>query len=108
MFHQIAVHSTRKRLMNASYTHRFALLALTASAALLVTQSQADPLPGRDLTKFSQLPMLHTPLPGPNGTVQFYNGHDELSTAYGFVNAASPVITSYDGRFMADDFADNL
>jgi hypothetical protein len=52
--------------------------------------------------------MLNTPIADPNGTVTTYSGHDELSTAYGFVNSASNTITQYDGRFMADDFADNF
>jgi hypothetical protein len=94
--------------MNASFTHRFALLSLVASATLFVTQAHADPLPGENRLKFDQQPMLNTPVVGPNGTVQIYHGHDELSTAYGFANAVSPTITQYDGRFMADDFADNL
>ena len=38
---------------------------------------------------------------------QIYFGHDELSTAYGVGNAASPP-TNYRGTFMADDFADKF
>jgi hypothetical protein len=70
--------------------------------------AQADPLPGRDLLKFSQKPMINTTVVDPNGTPGTYFGHDELSTAYGFPNAANNVIPFYQGRFIADDFADNL
>ncbi len=52
--------------------------------------------------KFDQEPMINTAVGG-----QTVYGHDELSTAYGVGNAAMPPL-NYDGRFMADDFADNL
>ena len=52
--------------------------------------------------------MNMTPVADANGIQQQYYGHDELSTAYGFVDPATNVIPSYDGRFMADDFADKL
>ncbi len=51
--------------------------------------------------------MINTTIIDPNGTPGIYGGHDELSTAYGFGSAAQPP-TDYSGRFMADDFADNL
>jgi len=66
----------------------------------------ADPLPC-EVLKFSQLPMINTPIPSDNGVTQFYNGHDELSTAYSNTNAAGQVI-GYQGTFMADDFADRF
>ncbi|MDZ4656825.1 MAG: PEP-CTERM sorting domain-containing protein [Bythopirellula sp.] len=78
------------------------------SVALLTTvvsQANADPLPLRDQLKFSQEPMLNTTIPGPNGTVGIYHGHDELSTLY----SSSPpgtAFTQYSGTAMADDFAD--
>lgn len=87
------------------------LFAFISYAGLLATGAMADPLPGRDLLKFSQKPMVNTPIVSidPNGTAQttVYGGHDELSTAYGFSNAGTPP-QGYQGRFMADDFADNL
>src|SRR5262249_48679393 len=51
--------------------------------------------------------MVATPIFGPNGTVQIYQGHDELSTIYGTANAAGPP-QDYQGKFMADDFADKF
>lgn len=94
--------------MNASFTRLFTVLSLVASSALIATQSQADPLPGRDLLKFSQKPMLNTTVLNPDGTPGTYQGHDELSTAYGFMTPPPSQIPVYQGRFMADDFADNL
>ena len=78
-----------------------ASLAITAAAV-------ADPLPGRDMTKFSQKPMLGTTVLDAQGVPQDLHGHDELSTAYGFTTNAAIPPTSYDGVFMADDFADNF
>jgi hypothetical protein len=77
----------------------FAAMLLTGS--LFTSQSYADPLPGQIL-KFNQNPMIATPVAG-----QIYFGHDELSTAYGVTNTAGPP-TSYQGTFMADDFADKF
>jgi hypothetical protein len=77
------------------------------ASAVLVTQSQADPLPGRDLLKFQQKPMIATPIINSQGQVQTFLGHDELSTAYGFGGATGPPL-DYQGRFMADDFSDKL
>jgi hypothetical protein len=48
-----------------------------------------------------------TQITNTTGTVNTYQGHDELSTAYGLGNAATPP-TDYQGTFMADDFSDNL
>ena len=84
-----------------------ALVAAALAVNLLAGVAFADPLPGRDVPKFSQKPMVATPIVDINGTVTTYGGHDELSTAYGFSNAASPP-QDYSGRFMADDFADRL
>ena len=84
-------------------------LALFAVTALPATVAQADPLPGRDLLKFSQQPMIGTQVLDDNGVLTTYEGHDELSTAYGFAGLPpNNQITQYEGRFMADDFADNL
>ncbi len=94
--------------MNFSTTRMTVWLALVAASTILATQSQGDPLPGRDLLKFDQQPMDKTPIVDSTGvTIGIYGGHDELSTAYGFVNP-NGVITDYNGPFMADDFADNL
>ena len=65
-------------------------------------QPQADPLPGRNVLKFDQEPMVATAVQG-----QIYFGHDELSTAYGVSNTAGPPL-NYQGTFMADDFSDNF
>lgn len=82
----------------------FVMLAL----AIFVTPILADPLPGRDVLKFSQRPMDQVVMP--DG--QVYWGHDELSTIYGShvdnkYGTASSASGSSPGAFMADDFADN-
>ena len=64
----------------------------------------ADPLPGRDLLKFSQRPMINLQIPDESGTVAQYYGHDELSTAVWYPDT----IEAYNGVFMADDFADEF
>ena len=69
----------------------------------------ADPYPDQ-VPKFSQLPMIATPIPTqvePGGPVTdvIYYGHDELSTAWDMDPDGQWV---YDGRFMADDFADTV
>jgi hypothetical protein len=94
--------------MRSLITRFTAWLAVVAAGTILVTTSQADPLPGRDLLKFSQKPMIQNNFLNNNGTVQSYYGHDELSTAYGFVNPQTNSIPQYQGRFRADDFADKL
>ncbi|WP_428305151.1 PEP-CTERM sorting domain-containing protein [Lacipirellula sp.] len=84
--------------------------ALTLAFTLVqsLPQAAADPLPGRDLLKFTQKPMINTLIPDVNGTVNTYMGHDELSTAYGFTQQPGQIPSVYQGKFMADDFADNL
>jgi hypothetical protein len=77
------------------------MLAVVGGGVLAGT-TRADPLPGEDTLKFSQRPMIATSL-GP-GAVYF--GHDELSTMYG--TAPTPTAPPYQGRFMADDFADKF
>lgn len=81
--------------------------AFMALAVVLITSAPvlADPLLGRDQLKFSQEPMVNTTIPGPNGTVGIYHGHDELSTLYSSAPVGSP-FTDYSGIAMADDFAD--
>jgi hypothetical protein len=91
--------------MNTNRTRFLALLAIVAAASF-ASQAQADPLPGRDRLKFSQLPMDGTPITSPNGTVSKFYGHDELSTAYSFTVGGGT--TPYRGAFMADDFADKF
>jgi hypothetical protein len=82
-------------------------LAVVIIAILTLTsQSLADPIVGRDILKFSQVPMDGTTIVNPNGTTQRFWGHDELSTAYSTVGATGP--TPYRGTFMADDFADKF
>lgn len=68
----------------------------------------ADPIPGRNILKFSQQPMLATPIPGSDGITTTYPGHDEPSTAYSVSDPASGNIIGYQGVFMADDFADRF
>lgn len=93
--------------MNAFLSRTLAILAIASTTIATLGPAAADPLPGRDLLKFSQLPMINTVMPNVNGTVDTYFGHDELSTAYGFPTTAGAP-TQYEGRFMADDFADTL
>ena len=94
--------------MNASLSRVIAAMSLLV-ATVLTTSVLADPLPGRDLLKFSQEPMVATQIPHLDGTVHVYQGHDELSTAYGFPQGPPPTLPAfYQGRFMADDFADNF
>jgi hypothetical protein len=64
----------------------------------LVDRVPADPLPG-EILKFQQLPMVRTPIGGVD-----YFGHDELSTAVRDPSGNN----FYQGRFMADDFADKF
>src|SRR4051812_8647903 len=94
--------------MNKPIKHFLTLLACIGFAAIFAAAAQADPLPGRNVLKFDQQPMNLRPITNSQGISQTYQGHDELSTAYGFVNAAVGAITEYDGRFMADDFADKF
>ena len=93
--------------MNATLTRLGVALTLLFGSLATLDRAAADPLPGRDLLKFTQKPMIATPIPDNNGTVTTYMGHDELSTAYGFAQPGT-VPQVYQGRFMADDFADNL
>jgi hypothetical protein len=85
---------------------RFSISFTAALAgALGAATLQADPLPG-EVLKFSQRPMDDTKIPTPNGTVESFWGHDELSTAYSVFGAGGPA--PYRGTFMADDFADKF
>src|SRR5688572_19995137 len=83
-----------------------ACLAIAVLCAFFTASASADPIVGRDVVKFSQKPMDGTAITSPNGTVQRFWGHDELSTAYSTVGATGP--TPYRGTFMADDFADKF
>ncbi|HEV8290377.1 MAG TPA: hypothetical protein VGP94_00570, partial [Tepidisphaeraceae bacterium] len=86
-------------------THRVTyILASAAVCALISSATRADPLPG-EILKFQQKPMVATTL-GPVGSGPTYFGHDELSTAYGIL--PEPTAPPYQGRFMADDFADKF
>ena len=82
------------------------LLLAMAVFALPWSPALGDPLPGRDVLKFTQKPMIATPIgqPTPGTTDNIYYGHDELSTAL-----AQPGIEGqYQGIAMADDFADEF
>jgi len=87
--------------MNISLKRLSALTAIVVVSSIFATRSSADPLPGQVL-KFDQEPMVATPVAG-----HIFFGHDELSTAYGVGNTANPPL-NYQGRFMADDFADKF
>jgi hypothetical protein len=89
--------------MNALKHKSTLLLAIATAISFTAATAMADPLPGRDLLKFSQKPMDQTQIFG-----QVYFGHDELSTAYAPSIVPAPPITQYRGTFMADDFADTL
>src|SRR5215510_11411006 len=91
--------------MNAIQKQILSTIASVISLVLLVSAVAADPLPTRDIVKFSQRPMNGTLIPT-EGTVQRYWGHDELSTAYSALTDAGR--TPYQGTFMADDFADKF
>jgi hypothetical protein len=83
------------------FTQRMLVVSTIVAAMVgLINSAYSHPLPGRDLLKFSQLPMDTTPILG-----TIYHGHDELSTAYAPIGL---VPTSYRGDFMADDFSDTL
>lgn len=84
------------------------LATLFLAACLLLPASLAfgDPLPGRDVLKFSQRPMNGTPIVNATGGTTPYWGHDELSTAYSV--GATTQQRIYQGVFMADDFADKF
>jgi hypothetical protein len=91
---------------NAALRRALATLILAASSLLPASLAFGDPLPGRDVLKFSQRPMDGTPIVNDAGSTTLYWGHDELSTAYGAGAATQPRI--YQGVFMADDFADKF
>jgi hypothetical protein len=92
--------------MTAIQKRLLLMVALMAAVGAIASSVLADPLPGRDILKFSQQPMDNTPIVNPNGVTQRFWGHDELSTAYSTVGATGP--TPYRGVFMADDFADKF
>lgn len=92
--------------MNLAQKPRLLTLALLTLSLFFASTASADPLAGRDILKFSQRPMDGTQIVAPDGTVQRFWGHDEMSTAYSTVGAAGP--TPYRGVFMADDFADKF
>jgi len=94
--------------MNATLNRLGVALTLLFGSLATLDRAAADPLPGRDLLKFTQKPMIQTTIPDNNGTVGIYEGHDELSTAYGFSQQPGAIPPVYQGKFMADDFADNL
>jgi hypothetical protein len=81
--------------------HRNFLLALAAlTASLLAAPAWGDPLPG-EILKFQQRPQNIT-------TAGLgFPGHDEISTAFGIRDTTGQLI-GWQGRFMADDFADKF
>ncbi len=65
----------------------------------------ADPLPG-EVIKFQQLPINNLTIPDVVPTPPVYQGHDNVSVAYQYINSQG--LISYQGGFMADDFADKV
>ena len=106
----VSIHTYLKGKSLMIYYRKFTALSLLLTTAVVVTLlavgASADPLPGRDILKFSQQPMDGLTLTNPDGTASVYWGHDELSTAYGSIGPVGVPI--YQGRFMADDFADRF
>jgi hypothetical protein len=102
-------HDSENLVMSTSHRPKKQHLVVIAvlMTALWTSRTEADPLPGRDRLKFEQRPMIATTVPNANGTPGVYFGHDELSTGYRFPNAINPTPT-YQGQYMADDFADKL
>ncbi|MEX2092755.1 MAG: hypothetical protein WD971_08770, partial [Pirellulales bacterium] len=86
------------------------VLAAVVVAVCLPFAAVADPIDGRDILKFRQLPMLNTAIADPTNPneIPIYHGHDELSTAWGFPTTAGNEPLVYQGRFKADDFADHF
>jgi len=76
-----------------------------ATIAAFCMPSLADPAPGQEL-KFQQLPMIDVPIPVPGANDIHYYGHDELSSAWSFPPDLGQ--DGYRGKFMADDFADEV
>jgi hypothetical protein len=91
--------------MNIKLNRWLAVLAFISITSVHWQKAFGDPLPGQIL-KFAQEPMIATSIAS-GGQIGVYYGHDEFSTAYGVGNAAQPPM-NYEGRFMADDFADNF
>jgi hypothetical protein len=82
-----------------------ATLFLLATPFVAYETASADPLPG-EILKFQQLPLNNRAVPGYPPTAAIgapYYGHDELSTAVR-TNENIP----WQGKFMADDFADKF
>jgi hypothetical protein len=79
------------------------ILAPCALMAIAIVATAAPSLASQIL-KFSQSPMLDTPLVDDVGFPKHYHGHDELSTAWLTQGHGEPA--QYRGQLMADDFAD--
>ncbi len=90
------------RFMNHS---RFGCLMVAVVVVAGASLAHGDPLPGRDVLKFSQRPMDATKVDG-----LVYWGHDEFSTIYGdnTTGLYGNALGTGPGHFMADDFADNF
>jgi hypothetical protein len=92
--------------MNAIQKQMLFALTVLGLSLPMGSATMADPLPGRDVLKFSQKPLDGRPLFNPDGTFDRFWGHDELSTAYSQTTPNGT--TPYRGVFMADDFADRF
>jgi hypothetical protein len=98
----------------SSPLHTLSRIAIAVVGWALVTVANsptvlADPLPGRDVLKFQQLPLDNLTYPVGDPVNGFQNrtywGHDNFSTAYSELRPNGMV---YVGGFMADDFADRF
>ncbi len=95
--------------MSRTHLTTLCLPVLSLGLAMILSTGTvlADPLPGRDVLKFSQRPLDGVTIPNDNGTVDdIFWGHDEPSTAYYTPDPTSQTV--YTGSFMADDFADGF
>ena len=84
------------------------LILAIAVIAWAVSPVAADPVPGRDMLKFSQLPMTEIQVNDDSGVPTSYYGHDEPSWAVGVPDPFGLTQTVYNGYFMADDFGDGF
>jgi hypothetical protein len=88
---------------------RFEHFGRCVLAAILMVTAESSALCASQILKFSQLPMLDTPLADDLGLVHGYHGHDELSTAWtDYGDRGDPLRRSFQGALMADDFADSF
>ena len=54
--------------MNTTFKNSLAIVLIATVSSIFTASSQADPLPGRDLLKFDQQPMIATTITNTTGT----------------------------------------